>query len=322
MKAAFRNKYGPPPVLRIKEIDPPQPNGNELLIRVHAATVNRSDCHILKGKPYLMRMWLGLRKPKHFTTGTDFAGQIESIGKNVSTFKTGDKVMGFCGGLVPVGSHGQYMILSEAKAKKIMLTIPGNLAFEEAACMEGAYYAAGQIMGLQFKQGQKALVIGATGAIGSAYVQFLKAYGVHVTATCRGEHRELIESIGADRTIDYISEDFTKENEQYDFILDSVGKSSFFKCKHLLKKKGLYTSSDGAINILLLPLTKITGGKKVVFYFQKNSSVVLQFIKDKIQKGQFKPLIDRKYSLDQIAEAYTYVAGGQKIGNVVLQIAS
>ena len=318
MKAAVRSKYGLPGDLCIKELDIPTPKDDEVLIRVHASTVNRSDCHVLSGKPFFMRLFTGLFKPRSSIIGTDFAGQIESVGSAVQSFKAGDKIMGFGGGL-GCGAHAQYFILPEVKAKKVMITMPPNLTYEEAAaCLEGAFYAAAQINPLKPKPGQKALVYGATGAIGSSYVQFLKYYGASVTAVCRDENRELISSLGADKVIDYTKEDFTKDKERYDFIFDAVGKSSFFKCKRLLKKKGVYTSSGGFENFLLLFITPLFGGKKVVFNFAQNITTELNFIKDLVVNGNFRPVIDRKYPLDQIAEAYRYVATGQKIGNVII----
>jgi len=318
MKAAVRSKYGLPGDLCIKELDIPTPKDDEVLIRVYASTVNRSDCHVLSGKPFFMRLFTGLFKPRSLIIGTDFAGQIESVGSAVQSFKAGDKIMGFGGGL-GCGAHAQYFILPEVKAKKVMITMPPNLTYEEAAaCMEGAFYAAAQINPLKPKPGQKALVYGATGAIGSSYVQFLKYYGASVTAVCRDENRELISSLGADKVIDYTKEDFTKDKERYDFIFDAVGKSSFFKCKRLLKKKGVYTSSGGFENFLLLFITPLFGGKKVVFNFAQSITTELNFIKDLVVNGNFRPVIDRKYPLDQIAEAYRYVATGQKIGNVII----
>jgi NADPH:quinone reductase-like Zn-dependent oxidoreductase len=205
------------------------------------------------------------------------------------------------------------------KAKKITTAIPPNITYEEAAaCLEGAVYASAQIIPLKLKAGQKALVYGATGAIGLAYVQFLKYYGVYITAVCREEKRELVSSLGADKIIDYTKEDFTKDSERYDFIFDAVGKSSFFKCKKLLKDKGGYTSSGGWINIFLIFITPLLGGKKVFFSFTQSVAAALVFIKDLIGKGKFRPVIDRKYPLDDIAEAYRYVATGQKIGNVII----
>lgn len=318
MKVAFRTKYGPPEVLSIREVEIPSVKDDEVLIKVYAATANRSDYHILTGKPLFMRLFTGLFKPKLSTTGTDFAGQIEATGKNVTSFKTSDKVMGFSGGLFGVESHAQYLVLPETKAVKITVKIPDHLQYEEAAaCLEGAFYAAGNTL-LNLKAGQKALVYGATGAIGSSYVQFFKFYGLYITAVCRGEHTELIKSLGADKVIDYTKDDFTKDTERYDFVCDAVGKSSFARCKRLLKKNGIYTSSGGAENLLLVFITPLFGGKKVVFKSYRSIIAGLSFIKKLIEEGRFRPVIDRKYSIDKIAEAFTYVASGQKIGNVII----
>ena len=318
MKAAVRSKYGLPGDLCIKELDIPTPKDDEVLIRVHATTVNRSDCHVLSGRPFFMRLFTGLFKPRKSIIGSDFAGQIEAVGSTVQSFKAGDEIMGFGGGL-GCGSHAQYFTLPEAKAKKVMIIMPPNITYDEAAaCLEGAFYAAAQINSLKPKPGQKALVIGATGAIGSSYVQYLKYYGAYITAVCRIENKELVSSLGADKVIDYTKEDFTKDNEQYDFVFDAVGKSSFFKCKPLLKKNGVYTSSGGFENLFFLFITPIFGGKKVVFSFSNNIPAALNFIKELIGKGSFTAVIDRKYPLDQIAEAYRYVATGKKIGNVII----
>ena len=197
--------------------------------------------------------------------------------------------------------------------------MPGNITYDQAAaCLEGAFYAASGINQLKLKAGQKALVYGATGAIGSSYVQFLKYYGVYVTAVCSSEQTELIRSLGADKVIDYKTDDFTKDSEQYDFVFDAVGKSSFVNCKRLLKKNGIYTSSNGLINLFWMLITPLLGGKKVIFSPPKNIKAGLNFIKDLIEKGSFKPVIDRKYPIDKIAEAFKYVATGQKIGNVII----
>ena len=320
MKAAVRSKYGLPGDLGIKELEIPTPKEDEVLIRVHATTVNRSDCHVLSGKPFFMRLFTGLIKPKSSIIGSDFTGQIKAVGSTVHSFKAGDKIMGF-GGALGCGCHAQYFILPEAKAMKAIVMLPGNLSYDEAAaCLEGAFYAASQIIPLQPKAGQKALVYGATGAIGSSYVQFLKYYGVYTTAVCGGENSALIRSLGADKVIDYKKEDFTKDNEKYDFVFDAIGKSSFVKCKKLLKENGVYTSSNGAINLLWLFVTPLLGGKKVVFSFSNDIKGRLSFIKELIEKGSFTPVIDRKYPLDKIAEAYTYVATGEKIGNVVIMM--
>lgn len=313
MKAAVRSKYGPPGVITIQEVDKPTPKENELLVRVHAASVNRSDNHVLTGRPYIMRLFTGLFKPKLASTGSDFAGQVEATGAGVKSFKEGDKVMGFGSGF-GIGSHAQYVTVPETKRIVLM---PGNINYEQAAgCLEGAYYAAMGIFQVKPTAGQKALVYGATGAIGSAYVQFFKYYGIYVTAVCGGENRELVRSWGADKIIDYKTEDFTKDKEQYDFVFDAVGKTSFMKCKSLLKKKGIFASSGGAENIFFVLITPLLGGKKVLF--PKDNKGIMDLIKVLIEKGSFKPVIDRKYPLEKIVEAFTYVATGQKIGNVII----
>ena len=318
MKAAVRSKYGLPGDLTIKELDIPTPREDEVLIRVHATTVNRSDCHVLSGKPFIMRFFTGLFKPRASIIGTDFTGEIAAVGSSVRSFTTGDKIMGFSGAF-SCGSHAQYFILPETKAKKIIVSLPANLNYEQAAaCLEGAVYASMQILGSKPQAGQKAMVYGASGAIGSAYVQFFKSYGVSVTAVCRMEQAALMRSLGAEKIIDYTTQDFTKDNERYDMIFDAVGKTSFMKCKKLMKKNGIFGSSNGAINFLWLLVTPLFGGKKVVFHFSTKVSEALAFIKGLVENGKFVPVIDRKYPLEKIAEAYKYVATGQKIGNVII----
>ena len=315
MKAAVRTVYGPPnEVLTIKEIDKPTPKDNEVLIKVHAASANRTDYHVLTGKPNFMRLFTGLSKPRLTVTGSDFAGQVEAIGPAVKTFNTGDKVMGF-GGVFCIGSHTEYITFSESKGIVLM---PNNINYEQAAaCLEGTYYSAAGINYLKPTAGQKALVYGASGAIGSADVQFLKYYGLYVTAVCGGENSELLRSLGADKVIDYKTQDFTKDEERYDFIFDAVDKTSFPKCKPLLNKKGIYTSSGGFENLAWALITKFSG-KKVLFIAPKDVQGNLAFIKNLIEEGRFRPLIDRTYPLDKIAEAFTYVGTGQKVGNVII----
>lgn len=315
MKAAVRSKYGPPDVLSICEIYKPTPKDDELLIRLYAASANRSDLHVLTGRPFLMRLFTGLFKPNLTITGSDFAGQVEATGSAVKSFKVGDKVMGFSGGF-GIGSHAAYITFSETKR---IVTMPGNITYEQAAaCLEGTYYAAMGIIQLKPKAGQKALVYGATGAIGTAYVQFLKYFGVYVTAVCGGENSELVRSLGADKIIDYKTQDFTKDDERYDFVFDAVGKSSFAKCKRLMKKNGVYAPSGGAENLLLVLINPLLGGKKVLF--PRDAKGNLTFIKELVEKGSFRPVIDRIYPLEKIVEAFTYVASGQKIGNVIIRM--
>jgi NADPH:quinone reductase-like Zn-dependent oxidoreductase len=319
MKAAFRTTYGNSSVLSVKELETPIPKSQEVLIRVHAATVNRTDCHVLWGKPPFMRLLTGLSRPKLATTGCDFAGKIVAVGEEITSFKVGDKVMGF-GGVLGCGSHAEFLLLSESQALKAMVSCPEDLSYEDAAaCIEGAFYAQGGIRYLNPKAGQKALVIGATGAIGSATVQLLCSYGVEVTAVCRGQNAALVKSIGAGKVIDFEKENYEIEKDQYDYIFDAVGVTRFGRCKHLLTEKGVFTSSGGDFNHIWLSLiTPLKGGKKVMFRPPGNVPDGLNFIKEEIRKGKFKPVIDRKYPLDKIAEAFDYVGTRQKIGNVTL----
>jgi NADPH:quinone reductase-like Zn-dependent oxidoreductase len=317
MKAAVRTKYGPPAeVVSIKEIDKPTPKDDEVLIKVYAASANRTDHYILIGQ-LIMRLFTGLFKPKKPFLGSDFAGQVEAAGTAVTSFKAGDRVMGFSG-MFSIGSLAEYVTFPESKG---IVFVPANMNYEQAAaCVEATFYAASGIIQLKPTAGQKALVYGATGAIGSADVQFLKYFGVYVTAVCGGEHTELVRSLGADKIIDYKTQDFTKDDEQYDFVIDAVGKASFMKSKHLLKKNGKYLPSDGLENIFLVPITGLLGGKKVIFNAPRDIKGTLNFIRELVEQGKFKPLIDRTYPLEKIAEAFTYVGTKQKIGNVIIKM--
>jgi NADPH:quinone reductase-like Zn-dependent oxidoreductase len=317
MKAAIRTRYGSPEILEIKDIEKPAPGDNEVLIRVYAATVNRTDCAILWGKPFIMRFFTGLFKPKSPITGTDFAGEIEEAGKKVVSYKTGDRVFGFFDS--GLGSHAQYTTLREDKPFALM---PENLNFERAAAsLEGSHYAYNFIKKVDLKSRQKVLVNGATGAIGSAAVQLLKYFGLYVTAVCNTKNIELVTSLGADKIIDYENQDFTQDNEKYDFVFDAVGKSTFSKCKPLLLPHGIYISSElgpKKENPFLALVTPLLGRKKVRFPFPTDIKGSIAFIKDLIGQGKFEPVIDRVYTLGKIAEAYDYVASGQKTGNVVI----
>lgn len=320
MKAAIRTKYGPPEVLSIEDVEIPTPKENEIVVRVHATTVNRTDCAILTGKPFVIQFFTGLGRPSLPSTGTDFAGEIATVGKNVTAFKAGDRVWGF--GDEGLATHAQYVAVS---IKKAVLKMPENCSYEQAAASaEGAHYAYNFINKVHLKPGQKVLVNGATGAIGSAAVQILKYMGVYVVAVCDTKNVALIESLGADKVIDYTKEDFTKQEEKFDFVFDAVGKSTFDKCKPLLQPNGIYISSElgpNAQNLYLPLITKISGGKRVVFPIPSNIKGSLLFIKELLEKEKFKPVIDRTYPLEKIREAFEYVASGQKTGNVMITFA-
>jgi len=317
MKAAVYTKYGPPDVLQLREIDKPTPKDKEVLVKVYAATVNRTDCATIRAKPFFMRLVTGLLKPKKTITGTDFAGEIEAIGAAVTTFKVGDKVFGFDD--TGLESHAQYLTISEHQA---LLTMPENITYEQAtASSEGAHYAYNFINKVPLESGQNVLVNGASGAIGSAGVQLLKHFGANVTAVCATNNIELVKSLGADKVIDYTKEDFTKSEQKYDFVFDMVGKSSFGKSKPLLESGGVYISSElGWMyqNVFYSLVTPLIGNKKVKFPVPIDIIRSLHLIKKLTEEGKFKTVIDRTYPLEQIIEAFKFVETGQKIGNVVI----
>lgn len=317
MKAIVYTQYGTPNVLKLKELAKPTPRDNEVLIKVFATTVNRTDCATVRAKPFFMRLVTGIFKPKKAIPGTDFAGQIEAIGKGVTSFNVGDKVFGFDdNGLF---SHAQYLAISAGKA---ILTIPENIDYVQAAASsEGAHYAYNFINKVEIKRGQRILVNGASGAIGSAAAQLLHALGVEVVAVCGTDNIELVKSFGAVRVIDYQQQDFTKEDEQYDHVFDTVGKSSFFKCRPLLKTGGAYISSElGAWsqNLFLAFIKPIIGSRKVLFPYPSDIKRSLRLVKKLTEEGKFKAVVDRTYPLEEFRAAYEYVETGQKIGNVVI----
>jgi NADPH:quinone reductase-like Zn-dependent oxidoreductase len=319
MNAIVYTEYGPPEVLQLKEVEKPTPKDNEVLIRVFATTVNRTDCARLRAKPFIMRFMTGLVKPKNSIPGTDFAGKIEAVGKDVESLKVGDDVFGFDDN--GLSSQAQYMTFPEHKG---ITTMPHNLSYEQAtACLEGAHYAYTFINKANLESEQKVLVNGATGAIGAAAVQLLKYSGANVTAVCASELEDLVKSLGANTVIDYIKEDFTKTNERYNYVFDTVGKSSFKKCKPLLESGGVYISSEFgwmAQNLLFTLITPLYGNKKVKFPFPTNHRRTVLFVKQLCGEGAFRAVIDRTYPLEEIAEAYRYVEKGQKIGNVVITV--
>lgn len=318
MKAIVYTKYGSPDVLQLKEVEKPVPQDYEVLIRVHATTVNRTDCATIRAIPFFMRIITGLFKPKKQIPGTEFAGEIEAVGKNVSSLKAGDKVFGFDD--QGSGSHAQYMTIKEDN----VIIIPDNISYKQAAASsEGAHYAYNFIKKVDLKKGQNVLVNGATGAIGSAAVQLLKYFNVNVTAVCDTKNIELVKSLGANKVIDYTKGDFTKDKQKYDFVFDTVGKSSYFKCKHLLQPGGVYISSDlgyMAQNIFLPLITPMIGNKKTIFPTPTDIRGSILLIKSLIEQDKFKAVIDRELPLEQIVEAYKYVEKGQKTGNVVITV--
>jgi NADPH:quinone reductase-like Zn-dependent oxidoreductase len=318
MKAAIRRQYGGPETIAVESFDVPVPKDDEVLVKIHAATVNRTDCANLSAKPFIMRFFIGLFKPKKPILGTDFAGEILAVGKNIISYKPGNRVFGF----TDTGCQSQATHLV-ARAEQLF-TIPENCSFKQAAAsLEGAHYAYTFIHKSDIKEGQHILINGATGAIGSALLQFVRAYNVTITAVCNTQNIALIKSLGADRIYDYTKEDFTTDNQSYDYIFDAVGKSRFGKCKSLLKENGIYISSElgpNSENIFYALFSGLLGSKKVLFPIPFSTQKTIPFISDALQKGVFVPTIDKEYSLKDIAKAYAYVLRGEKTGNVVIEM--
>lgn len=319
MKAIVYTKYGPPEVAKLMEVSKPIPKDNEVLIKVYTSTVNRTDSGFRSAEYFISRFWSGLFRPKCQILGCEFAGIIEEIGKSVTTFKTGDKVFGYND--KTFGGHSEYLTIAENDA---ITLLPNNLNYDEAAPItEGAHYALNTIKASKIEKGQNVLVYGATGAIGSAAVQLLKHFGTKVTAVCNTKNVELVKSLGADEVIDYQTQDFTKTATKFHFIFDAVGKSSFGKCKPLLTEKGIYISTElgkNAENIFLALITPLWGGKKVLFPIPSINKETVIFFKELVENGEYKPVVDKKYKLEQIVEAYKYVESGQKTGNVLIKI--
>lgn len=319
MKAIIHTEYGPPEVARLAEVEKPSPKENELLIKVIASTVNRTDAGFRSAVYVISRLFSGLFKPKNQILGCEFAGVVEATGSKVSLFKTGDKVFGYND--ESFGGHAEYLTINENAA---ITTIPDNIKFSEAAAItEGGHYALCDIRAAKIKAGDDVMVYGSTGAIGSAAVQLLKYFGANVTAVCNTKNVELVKALGADVVIDYQTEDFTNTVQRFDLIFDAVGKSSFGKCKPLLKEKGIYISTElgkNGENIFLALITPLLGGKKVLFPLPTISKTDVEFLKDLVEKRKFQPVIDREFKMEEIVEAYAYVESEQKTGNVILRI--
>jgi NADPH:quinone reductase-like Zn-dependent oxidoreductase len=319
MQASVHIRYGSPDVVRIVEVDKPAIGPTEVLVQVHATTVNRTDCAYRAAKPFFMRLFTGLIRPRATVLGNEFAGVVVEVGPSVQKFSVGENVFGYNEG--PFGAHAQYLAIPEDGS---LATMPANLTYVEAApSTEGSHYALAQIRGANIAGGQDVLVYGATGAIGSAAVQLLKSQGVNVTAVCDTATMDLLRELGADRVIDYTTTDFTKDDQTYDVVLDCVGKTSFSLCRPLLKPAGIYISSElgphaeNPFRALIAPLQR---GKRVLFPIPKHDQEMMAYFRDLLGSGQFKPVIDRTYPLEEIVDAYRFVETGKKVGNVVITV--
>lgn len=318
MKAVVYEKYGPPEVLKLKEIDKPIPDNNEVLVKIHATVVTTGDIRIRKADPFMARTFNGLLKPKRKILGMNFAGEIEGKGKAVTIFKEGDKVFGST--VFAFGTYAEYVCVSE---NGVITTLPSNITYEEAAAVPfGALTSLHFLRNGNIKQDDKILIYGASGSLGTAAVQLAKFFGAEVIGVCSTANIELVKSLGAVEVIDYINEDFTAIDQTYDVIYDTVGKIPFFDCIKKLKKKGTFLN---AVHIPPLSVLKnlwiyATSSKKIIGGTSIERKEDLVFIKDLIEKGKFKPVIDRSYTLEQMSEAHKYVEKGHKKGNVVIII--
>jgi NADPH:quinone reductase-like Zn-dependent oxidoreductase len=330
MKAIVFTEYGPPEVLQLKEIEKPTPKDNEVLVKIYATPVNFGDITVRNFRkitprkfsmPLLFwlpsRIILGVRKPKRTILGSEFAGEIEAIGKDVKLFSKGDQVFGYRS--MNLGANAEYLRMPEDGLVTIK---PANMTYEEAAAVPyGALTALNLLREVNIQSGQKVLINGASGSIGSAAVQLAKYYGAEVTGVCGTPRLELVKSLGADKVIDYTKEDFTQSSENYDLIFDILGKSSFSRCKTSLKKNGCYLLASFKMKQLFQMLwTKIKGSKKVICALSNEKTEDLFFIKELIEAGKIKSVIDKRYPLEQTAEAHRYVENGHKKGNVVITV--
>jgi NADPH:quinone reductase-like Zn-dependent oxidoreductase len=324
MRAVVYDRYGPPEVLRLEDVERPLPKGDEVLVKVHATTVNRSDVHTREANrsyglaaSLLSQLVSGVRRPRHPVLGREFAGQVEAVGAAVREFAVGDHVFGLSG--LNFGAHAEFICIRENAR---IAHMPVDMSFEEAAPIcDGALNALMCLKQADLRKGRTILIYGASGAIGSAAVQLARYFGADVTAVCSTKNLELVKSLGADRVIDYTREDFTKNGQTYDVILDAVGKHSFRRCRGSLEPGGIYLPTDGFENLILALLPARKGAKRVVFQLpprQPKSDVL--FLKELIEGGKFRPVIDRCYRLEDVIEATRYVETQRKVGNVVLTI--
>jgi len=330
MKAVVYTEYGSPDVLQLKEVEKPTPKDNEVLIRVHATPVNFGDIiarNLGKISPrefnmpslfwLFARMEFGFRKPRKNILGSELAGEIEAVGKDVTLFKKGEQVFGYRG--MSLGANTEYLCMAESSLVAIK---PANMTYEEVATVPyGALTALSLLRKVNIQKGQKVLVNGASGSIGSAALQLAKYFGAEVTGVCGTPRLEMVKALGADKVIDYTQEDFTKNAETYDLIFDILGKSSFSRCKSSLKQNGRYLLASFKMRQLVQMLwTSIIGSKKVICALSSESPEDLIFIKELVEAGKIKAVIDRCYPLEQTAEAHRYVETGQKTGNVVITV--
>jgi NADPH:quinone reductase-like Zn-dependent oxidoreductase len=314
MRAVVHDNYGPPEVLRVEEVEKPVPGEDEILVRVRATTVNQTDCHARRAQPFIWRFFIGLLRPKHRTLGTEFAGEVEAVGARVTEFAVGDRVFG----LKRSGANAEFVCVRESARVAHM---PSNMSFEEAAAVcDGAMQGLGHLRSAKVGEGTRIVVYGASGSCGTAAVQLASHFGAQVTAVCNTKNVELVRSLGADEVIDYTERDFTQNGATYDVILDAVGKHSFWRCRRSLRPGGLFVATDRLYNVPLAIWTSRFGKRKVVFAIPPQTKQNIVYLRDLIEAGHYRAVIDRTYPLEDVVEATRYVESWQKTGNVVLTV--
>ncbi len=324
MKAVVYDRYGPPEVLRLEDVERPAPKEDEVLVKIRATAVTRGDCATREANrrsglavSILSRLISGVRRPRQPILGSEFAGEVEAVGAAVSEFAVGDQVFGSTG--FRFGAYAEFICVSESAR---MAPKPAGVSFEEAAPVcDGGLYALVPLRLADLQKGETILIYGASGAIGTAGVQLAKYFGADVTAVCTAKNLELMRSLGADRVIDYTKEDFTKNGETYDVIFDAVGKNSFSRCRDSLKRGGAYLATDGFQNLILALWTPRFGAKKVILQIPPRlTKKDVFFLKELIEAGRYRAVIDRVYPMEDVVEAARYVETEQKTGNVVLTV--
>ena len=318
MRAIVNDRYGPPEVQRLEEVDRPVAGSDDVLVRIRATTVNRTDCGLRSARPFFARLITGLLRPKHRILGMELAGEVEAVGPGVTEFKVGDEVFGVKGW----GAHAEFACMPESAP---LAHKPAGMSFEEAAAViDGASLALAGLRAADLRNGQSILIYGASGSVGTACVQLARNIGAEVTAVCGTKNVELVRSLGADEVIDYMHEDFAKNGETYDAIFDAVGKHSFRRSRRSLKPGGTFLETDLGFMWhapFLLLLTRWVGSKRVKIGITSYSKQDVLFLKGLIEAGKYRAVIDRSYPLEDVVEATRYVETGQKTGNVVLTVA-
>jgi NADPH:quinone reductase-like Zn-dependent oxidoreductase len=317
MRAVVHDNYGPPDVLRLEEIERPVPKEDEVLVKIHATTVTRTDTGLRSAEYLISRLFTGLLRPKRKVLGIEFAGEVEAVGAAVTEFEVGDHIFGVKG----FGAHAEFVCVRESGP---LAHKPAGMSFEEAAAVcDGAALALACLRRAGPLEGRNVLVYGASGSVGTAGVQLAKHFGAHVTAVCNTKNVELVRSLGADEVVDYLQEDFTKNGETYDVIFDAVGKHSFRRSRRSLRPGGTFVDTDPGFMWhlpLLALLTRWIGSKKVSFGVTKYRKQDVLFLKELVEAGKYRAVIDRRYPLEDVVEATRYVETGQKTGNVVLTV--